>query len=85
MDPIASTVKTYLLETFLPDANPAELTEATPLISDGIIDSLATVQLVAFLEEQYGITVAPHEATAEYLDTLASIAELVRAKQQRIT
>ena len=81
MDTIAATVRDFILEQFLPDTAPGELDEATPLISEGILDSLATVQLVAFLEEHYAIRLEPHEATAEYLDTVASIAALVRRKQ----
>jgi acyl carrier protein len=81
MDPIQSAVKTYILDEFLPGANPSELSERTPLISGGILDSLATVKLVAFLEDQYQITVEPHEASVDYLDTIDQIAALVRSKR----
>ena len=83
MDPISSIVKTYILEEFLPGADPGELTESTPLITGGILDSIAILQLVAFLEEQYGIVVEPHEAGIDYLDTLSQVAELVRSKAPR--
>jgi acyl carrier protein len=81
MDPIQNSVKSYILEEFLPTANPSELTATTPLISGGILDSLATIRLVAFLEEQFGITLAPHEAGLDYLDTLDQIAALVNRKR----
>jgi acyl carrier protein len=80
MDPIVESVRTFIIDRFLPSANPSELTATTPLLSSGIIDSLATVQLVAHLEETYGITLAPHEATTDYLDTLEAIATLVRSR-----
>ena len=48
-------VKQYILETFLPGENPDELKETTPLISGGILDSIATLKLVMFLEERFGI------------------------------
>lgn len=80
MDPIESTVKAFLLEQFLPGAAASELTSDLPLMSSGILDSLATVRLVAFLEEQYGIEVAPHEASVEFLDTLGQIRDFVRSK-----
>ena len=53
----------------------------TPLISGGVLDSLATVRLVAFLEDQYRITIEPHEASVDYLDTVEQIAAFLRAKQ----
>lgn len=80
MDTIQRTVKSYILEEFLRDADPAELTSTTPLISGGILDSLSTIRLVAYLETQFGIMIAPHEASVEFLDTLDSIAGLVRSK-----
>lgn len=81
MDTIETTVKTYILEQFLPDANPDELTGATPLISGGILDSLATVRLVMFLEQQFQIEVHAYEVNAENLESLERIANLVRGKQ----
>ena len=62
MDHIEETVKAYLLKEFLPGEDPAELTEATPLVTGGILDSLATLKLVSFLEEHYGVAVQPLEA-----------------------
>ena len=64
-----------------PGAIAGDVTETTPLISGGILDSLATVKLVAFLEEQYNITIEPHEASVDYLDTIAQIAALVQSKR----
>jgi acyl carrier protein len=81
MDPIQSTVQSFILSEFLPGANASELTATTPLISAGILDSLATVRLVVFLEEQYGITIEPHEASVDFLDSVGLIVDLVRAKQ----
>lgn len=77
---IEQTVKKYILDTFLPGENPDELTQATPLISGGILDSIATLKLVMFLEETYGIALEAHEADREHLDNLADIAALVRSK-----
>ena len=74
-------VKKYILDTFLPGENPDELKETTPLISGGILDSIATLKLVMFLEERFGISVEAHEADREHLDTLADIAALVERKR----
>ena len=79
MDSIQSTVKTYILEQFLPGSNPDDLTPDTPLISGGIIDSLATVKLIVFLEQQFGIVVDAHESGN--FETINLIAKLVRSKQ----
>lgn len=80
-DDIQSTVKDYILQEFLPGEDPAELTDSTPLVTGGVLDSIATIKLVMFLEERFGIKLEAHEADSENLDTLTSIAELVRSKQ----
>jgi len=81
MTPITNTIKDFILKEFLPGENPDELTETTPLISGGILDSLATLKLVAFLEEQFKITVEAHEADVEHLNTLSDIAKFVQSKR----
>jgi acyl carrier protein len=81
METIKAKVKEYILRTFLPGENPDALTDSTPLVTGGILDSLATLKLVGFLEEEFGIGLEAHEVDAEHLDTLATIAELVAVKQ----
>jgi acyl carrier protein len=81
MADIQADVRDFIIREFLHGTDASELTGSTPLISDGILDSLSTLQLVAFIEERYGIEVAAHEATVDYLDSLDRIADLVRSKQ----
>ncbi len=78
---IEQTVKGYILQEFLPGEDPGQLTATTPLVSNGIIDSLATLKLVAFLEQEFKISVAAHEADAENLDSIERIAKLVASKR----
>lgn len=77
---VKSAVKDFILREFLPGAEADELTDSTPLISSGILDSLATMKLVTFLEENFGIAVAPHEADEDNLGTLDDIERLVEEK-----
>ena len=80
---IKSATKAFILEAFLPGEDPAALDDSTKLISTGILDSIATVRMVAFLEESYGIELEAHEMSADRLDTLPEIATLVRSKLAR--
>lgn len=73
-------VKEFILREFLPGEDADQLTDATPLISGGILDSLATLKLVAFVEERYKIQLQPHEVDVEYLDSITSIAALIGSK-----
>jgi acyl carrier protein len=74
-------VKDYILDEFLPGEDPSKLTPTTPLVSTGIIDSLATLKLVTFLEREFDIQVKAHEADEEHLNTLQTICELVDSKR----
>jgi acyl carrier protein len=78
---IKTTVKTFILKEYLPGEEPAALTDATPLMTTGILDSIAVLKVVTFLEDQFGITIEPHEAVVENLNTLSDIGRLVMSKK----
>jgi len=80
MQEVKQTIREYILGEFLPGENPAELTDSTPLITGGILDSLATIKLVVFLEQRFQVKIEAHETMADYLDTVADIAQLVSSK-----
>lgn len=82
LDQTKATIKTYVLNEFLPGEDPDELADDTPILTGGILDSISTVKLVAFLEERFGVTFHAHEMNADYLDTLTDIAQTVEAKQR---
>jgi len=77
MQEIKEPIKEYILKEFLPGEDPAALTDSTPLITGGILDSLATIKLVLFLEERFQIKIQAHETMVDYLNTISDIAQLV--------
>lgn len=81
MTGIEETVKSYILTEFLPGEDPDQLTATTALVTNGVLDSLATLKLVAFLEQEFAISIGAHEADTENLDSIERIAALVRSKQ----
>ena len=81
MTDIHDVVHDYILRAFLPGEDPSELGDETPLITGGILDSISTLKLVAFLEDHFGVTVEAHEAGVENLDSVARISRLVAEKQ----
>jgi len=77
---IRLTVTNYILEQFLPGESPDALQETTPLISGGILNSIATMKLVSFLEDNYRIEFKANEINADYLEDIAKITNLVEKK-----
>jgi acyl carrier protein len=53
------------------------LDDDTPLFSTGIVDSFGVLELIAFLEETFGVDVDPGRHDLADLDTVAKIAALV--------
>ena len=80
MQEIKDTLRSYILVEFLPGEQPDALTDSTPLITGGILDSIATLKLVTFLEQQFRIELQPHETDPDFLDTIDNIATLVQSK-----
>jgi acyl carrier protein len=80
---IRETVRDYILKEFLPEEEPRNLTDDVPLISGGILDSIATLKLVMFIEEHFGITLEAHEADRDHLDTIAQIVGMIKSKKYR--
>ena len=78
---IKATVKNFILNEFLPGEDPAALTDTTALVTTGILDSIAVLKAVTFLENHFGITIEPHEAVVENLNTLSDITRLVISKK----
>lgn len=79
---VKATIKDYILREFLPGEGPESLDDKTPLITGGVLDSIATVKLIAFLEERFGVQIEPHEMNADYLNFLPDIAAIVESRQE---
>jgi acyl carrier protein len=58
-----------------------EIDEHDGLFSEGILDSLAIVELVAFIESTAQIRIAPTELHLENLDSIERILRFVESKR----
>jgi acyl carrier protein len=83
-DAVSQKIKDYVMREFLPQEDPAELTFTTPLITGGILDSIAALKLVMFLEDEYGVAFEPHEVNRENLDTIERISQILISKKPAV-
>jgi acyl carrier protein len=72
---VADRIRGFIKEEVVLDTE-ASLENDTPLL-EGILDSLALMQLVAFLEEEFDTEIDDTEVTAENFRTIADIERLV--------
>jgi acyl carrier protein len=73
----------YVLAEFLPGEDPSQLGENTALITSGILDSLATLRLISFIEQRFEVRIAAHEADESNFDSIDLIANLIDSKLVR--
>ncbi|MGZ3655360.1 MAG: hypothetical protein ACXVB9_06930 [Bdellovibrionota bacterium] len=72
---------------FLKDSNPSAkggadaILSSRDLFADGWMDSLLHLKLLAFLEKNYGVRVAPLQATRKSFLTVGAIAALVKVNK----
>lgn len=79
-DTIRDAVKAFVIENFLFGDTDNPLADADSLIENGIIDSTGVLELVAFIEDRYGITVADSEIVPANLDSLGRITAFIASK-----
>lgn len=80
MNNIREVVHAFILENFLPGEDPKNLTNDTELKESGILDSLSTLKLVTFLEEQFGVELEADDLEAGNLASIENIVRLVQSK-----
>ena len=69
---IKSRVKKILINKLLHDLRPEDLMDDTPLIELGVgVDSVATLELIVALEEEFQISIDESEINPELLTNLA--------------
>jgi acyl carrier protein len=57
------------------------ISDSASLLESGVVDSTGIMQLVAFLETEFGVRVEDDELTADNLDSVDRIVGFVEAKQ----
>ena len=73
-------VREFVISNFyVPDA--AALSDEASLLSQGIIDSTGVLEVIAFVENTFGIRVEDHEVLPENLDSVARIAAYILRKR----
>ena len=82
MDEITKVVRDYIIREYVQDGDELEITETTPLISGGVVDSFSMVSLLRFLEKKFAIHIPDSAATPEAFDSVERIVALVRRFQK---
>ncbi len=84
VESLASEIKAFIVSNFLFGQEGDGFADDQSFLESGIIDSTGLLELVAFVEEQYGISVADRELVPENLDSLRNISQYVARKRETV-
>lgn len=76
---VNNRLREFIANEIMFEDNASVLTDDTPLLGK-VMDSLGLMQLVAFIEEEFDVTIEDSEVTVENFRTLADIERLVSEK-----
>ena len=83
MDQLKDTIREFIVSQYLPGESLENLRDDTPLLSSGILDSLAALGLISFIEKRYGVELDVYDTSIEQFDRIEDIARAVDRKVQR--
>lgn len=76
-----NVVNSYISREIVQDQAQLPLSNETPLLEDGVLDSLSLLQLVVFLEERFKITVDDADLLPENFASVNTICAYLRARE----
>jgi acyl carrier protein len=79
-DSIATEIREFIVSNFL-FGQQQPLADDQSFLEGGIIDSTGLLELVSFVEQRYGISIADRELVPENLDSLRNVSQFVARKQ----
>lgn len=74
-------VRGFILGNFLFTKDESKLSNDVSLLGQGLMDSTGVLELISFLEGQFGISLADEEMIPENLDSVDRICAFVLRKQ----
>ena len=73
----------FIEKNLLGDDRKIAVSDTTPLIENGLIDSMGLMQIVSFLEERAGVRVPDDDVTPDNFETVDAIEKMVERLQTR--
>ena len=79
---IIDKIKTFLGQQFPATKN---VGNEDPLLKNGLIDSLGILEVVTFLENEFGITIVDEELSPENFESVRSLSAFVQQKRNGVS
>jgi acyl carrier protein len=76
---VQERVRQFIIQNFYV-SDPSELTDDASLIGGGWVDSTGMLEVMSFIETEFGVRIADSEMVPENLDSVSKIAGFVAKK-----
>lgn len=80
VNPNKEQVRLFIVSNFYVN-DPSIMTDDLSLLRQGIVDSTGVLELITFLESQFGIRVLDEEILPDNLDSISRIAAYIEQKK----
>jgi acyl carrier protein len=78
--PIEERLRAFVAEELGYDGGRDGPSDDEPLIERGVVDSMGILNLVSFIESEFGVEIQDEELVPQHFGTIASMAALIRSK-----
>jgi acyl carrier protein len=78
---VSADIERFILDELAQGRGISSIDPQDNLLTKGIVDSHGVMELVGFLEERYGISIADADLTPENFENVSSIEAFVARKQ----
>lgn len=75
-------IRYFIYENFLYDGTPDCLKNKDSFLENGILDSTGVIELVSFIEDNFGFHVEDNELAPENLDSIDAVISYINRKQK---
>ena len=80
MEENITKIRAFIFDNFLFDANDEDLKNDASFLEEGIIDSTGVLELIDWLEEEFGMSVEDEELIPENLDSVNLLSAFIAKK-----
>ncbi|HLS80119.1 MAG TPA: acyl carrier protein, partial [Steroidobacter sp.] len=81
-DALRTQIRDFILQNYLFTDDASALALDDSLLERGIVDSTGMLEVIFFIEEQFGVKVKDEEMIPENLDSVNKIAAFVEARRK---
>lgn len=78
---LENKLRSHILENFLFTDDQAALVNSDSFLEKGIVDSTGIMEVILFIEEEFGISVADEEMVPENLDSIDNLSAFIGRKR----